>query len=78
MGVQCEGFQRATAKPFGRLRRGDSPVQQYKSSNIDKAKQFCSLLTAPPAMPIPALTFYHVRGIINPDADVVEWQTLGT
>ena len=28
-------------------------------------------------MPIPALTFYHVRGIINPDADVVEWQTLG-
>ena len=54
------------------------PLQQYKSSNTDKAKQFCSLLTAPPAMPIPALTFYHVRGIINPDADVVEWQTLGT
>ena len=23
------------------------PLQQYKSSNIDKAKQFCSLLTAP-------------------------------
>ena len=34
-----------------------NPLQQYKSSNIDKAKQFCSLLTAPPYDANPCIDF---------------------
>ena len=30
MGVQCEGVQRATAKPSGRLRRGEISLQQKR------------------------------------------------
>ena len=34
--VHCEGFQRAIAKPFGRSRRSEIPLQHEKSSRIGK------------------------------------------
>ncbi len=34
--VHCEGFQRASAKPFGRVRRREIPLRQEKSSHTGK------------------------------------------
>mgnify|MGYP000018160540 FL=1 len=43
MGVQCEGVQRATAKPSGRLRRGEIPCYdkaQYQKRKYNKRRDY--------------------------------------